>query len=74
MSGVSAVSPALLSEDSVLVELVVSLEPEVALAAFSADRWLVHQVNVADTDPPVSAISALKAVELSAGDVALAEE
>lgn len=73
MSGLS-VSPVLLSEDSVLVWLVASLESEVALAAFSADRWLVHQPNVADTDPPVSAISALKAVELSAGDVAVADE
>jgi len=61
------------SEDSVPEGVAVSDESELELAAFSEDKWLWHQLNVADTEPPVSEISALKAVESSAGEVAVAE-
>jgi hypothetical protein len=69
VSGVSAVSSDEPAPDGAAVL------SDVELLALSEDRWLVHQLKVADTEPPVSAIRALNAVELSDGtDGEFAEE
>lgn len=73
LPSVSGVSVALSSVEPELDGAAV-LESDVELAAFSEARWLLHQLNVAATEPPVSAMRALNAVELSAGDVAVADE
>jgi hypothetical protein len=52
----------------------VPAEPAVEVGGLRDGRLVVHQAKVAATDPPVSEISALKAVEPSAGDVAVGEE
>ena len=71
LSGVSAESPPEVPE---LEGPAVPVEPDVEVGGFRDGKLVVHQANVRNTEPPVSEISAFKAVELSAGEVAVAEE